>query len=246
MQSNDIYTVGGLKYKLYKGHYIDDCMIKGQYSESWTYRWIKNKLNKQSVAVDIGANFGCFSVLMANYAKYVYCFEPMLIFKRIIENMELNHFENYSVFNCVVGDENKDVIANFQEEWSSCSENDLINVKMVTLDSIIKEKIDFIKIDVDGKELLVINGMKEILKEYKPIICQELAVKTFAFDGTTWSKERDDNICNWEEILETYFSLGYKIKGQSFGKNSTSVNELKNLIFKYSAKSSIDVLLEIT
>lgn len=44
---------------------------------------------------------------------------------------------------------------------------------MVPLDLIMSEGVDFIKIDVDGSELLVLEGGKRIIAEQRPVICIE-------------------------------------------------------------------------
>lgn len=248
MEEDNVYTVGKLRYRLQRGHYIDDMMISGRYHEPWMFSWIVNNLNKESVSVDIGANFGCFSVLMASCAKKVICFEPMSIHHRITENMALNGFENYEVHNCVVGDVMADkVLANFESEWDCAATkptDELSCVPVVRLDDVVDEKIDLIKIDTDGKELSVLKGMAETLGKYKPVICQELAVKTFNFDGHTWSQERIDNTCNWKEILDMYFDLGYSIVGQSIESNSRTADDLISICNRHGKISSIDILLK--
>ena len=49
----------------------------------------------------------------------------------------------------------------------------------VRLDNIIKNKIDFIKIDVDGKELDVLKSAEKIINNYKPKILVEIAEDSF-------------------------------------------------------------------
>ena len=49
------------------------------------------------------------------------------------------------------------------------------NVKKNKLDNLIKSKnIGFIKIDVEGHELEVINGARKLIKENKPILLIEI------------------------------------------------------------------------
>jgi FkbM family methyltransferase len=245
MAEGSICNVGGLKYELFQGHYIDDFMISGCFHEKWTESWLRGNLNKESVAIDVGANFGCFSVLMAHLSKYLYCFEPMPVFDRIITNMELNGLENYEAFNCAVGDMAiNEVTANFQTMWDGLVHEEKVRVPMLALDEVINEKVSLVKIDTDGKELPVIKGMVNILNECRPVVCQELAVKTFDFDGTTWSDKRVDNVCNWEEILDIYFSLGYEIAGQSLGSGAKTAEDIINIYNQRTTLSSIDVLLK--
>ena len=52
-----VCELGGLKYQLRSGHYMDEIMMKGSYFEPWTVRWIKRFVDSDSIAVDVGANF---------------------------------------------------------------------------------------------------------------------------------------------------------------------------------------------
>ena len=53
--------------------------------------------------------------------------------------------------------------------------------QLTTLDSFVKEngidKIDFIKIDVEGNEKFVLEGGKETLEKYRPLVYTELLRK---------------------------------------------------------------------
>jgi len=238
-----VHEFEGLKYDLQEGHSIDDSLLEGKCFEPWTWNWIKQYVTKESACVDVGANFGCFSVLMASLGKKVWCFEPMPIIERLICNMELNRFTNYKACQFVVGSECREVHANFQYKWDAESDtNEQVHTTMITLDDFIQGRVDFLKIDTDGDELRVIDGMRRCVGSYHPVVVQELAVDTFAFDEKTWSKERQDNTGNWKEILDFYFSFGYEIKAQSLGALATNAEQLVE-IAKDPNISSIDVLL---
>jgi len=62
-----------------------------------------------------------------------------------------------------------------------------IEVEIKTLDEIIPSniKVDFIKIDVEGAELGVLQGGKQLLKKYKPIIVFEFGLGASDYYETT-------------------------------------------------------------
>jgi len=45
-----------------------------------------------------------------------------------------------------------------------------VKIKMIRLDDLIKEKVDVIKIDVEGMEAEVIKGARNLIEKWKPII----------------------------------------------------------------------------
>jgi len=75
--------------------------------------------------------------------------------------------------------------------------------KLETLDSLNFEKIDFIKLDVEGQELNVLNGGVNTILKYRPIIFFEC----WAIDSGHWK-----NIPNTHNELMAYIkSLNYII-----------------------------------
>lgn len=82
----------------------------------------------------------------------------------------------------------------------------------MTLDQAVKqlqiEKIDFIKIDVDGHEYSVLNGGKETLLSQRPPILMELAPYLF-----------DPEFREFEKIVELFSKLDYSLLDTDTGKS---------------------------
>lgn len=53
-------------------------------------------------------------------------------------------------------------------------ENRTVMVEAVTLDEMVTERVDFLKVDVEATELELFQGAKEILSKYKPFIAIEI------------------------------------------------------------------------
>ncbi|MBI4243446.1 MAG: FkbM family methyltransferase [Planctomycetes bacterium] len=94
-----------------------------------------------------------------------------------------------------------------------------------TLDDFCQEKmierIDFIKIDVEGMELQVLYGGGQILKKCKPVMLIEIQERTLKNGGTTF-----------DQLLSTLFSFGYK-RVRWFTDNSTECVDLSILKNEY-------------
>ena len=145
------------------------------------------------VIIDIGANIGWYSIHLAQKFQQskIYAFEPIPdTYNQLISNAKLNNLNNV-VFNNIALSDN-DGETNFyynpHQKGASSIKNIIVNehiqnltIKTQTLDSYIAnnniDKIDFIKCDVEGAELLVFKGGLHSLKKYKPIIFSEMLRK---------------------------------------------------------------------
>ena len=148
------------------------------------------------VFIDIGANIGYFSLLVANNVSTakVISFEPVReIFERLKENVAINDFKNITVFNAAVGEmkEEKELfvsgpdnlgMSSFQQPGNFSGKKEIVQV--LVLDEWFQRaglaKIDVIKLDVEGSELAALKGMKEILQSFKPIVIVEINPETLS------------------------------------------------------------------
>lgn len=158
---------------------------------------LKKMLKPGDVFVDVGANIGYFSLLVANQSSQnkIIALEPVsYLFNALKENISLNKFNNIEALNLAAGykEETRLIylsktdntgMSSFQqpENYSGKSET----VKVVTLDSLARnlklQKVDLIKIDVEGSELFVLKGMTEIITLFQPSIVLELNPETLSY-----------------------------------------------------------------
>ena len=139
---------------------------------------------KLSNVIDVGANFGYHSLIFSkNINGNVYAFEPQpQNYKLLKNNIENNKIKNIIHYNLACGNDNLKVkmpivntskkinMGDFTPNFTN-EHYELIDTK--TLDEMDFPKIDLIKIDVQGWEKNVINGSKELLNKYKPILIVE-------------------------------------------------------------------------
>ena len=157
---------------------------------------ISSVVKKGDVCLDVGANFGWYTTLLSQLCGggEVHAFEPMPdIFGELKHNWTLaGEPKNVRLNNLALGDEAKMIdihrFTNLSSGFSSFStdgkgEYETFSVPMVTLDSYLKENkvgnIDFMKIDVEGAELMFLHGaLKLFAQKTPPIIMAEMALGT--------------------------------------------------------------------
>lgn len=143
-----------------------------------------SKIKSGGIVVDIGANIGYDTVLFADKVGKkgkVIAIEPdPTNFEILQKNIKENKLFNVVAVQAALGDVNKKMKIYESEEnfgdhrmWEEKGRNSK-DVFCRRLDDLLKEleyeKIDFIKMDVQGFEEKVIEGGKEIIKKNKPTI----------------------------------------------------------------------------
>ena len=178
-----------------------------------------NRINEEYIRegmtiLDCGANVGNHSLYFAkvSHAKKVYAFEASEDTYRILKkNIELNGLEDViTAENVALGEKDSRASIKFVKSktntgFNQVEEDDDGTVNMRPLDELVTEKIDFIKIDVEGYELNVLKGARRILSEMQPIIMIEIwkhdyeAVSPFIISCGYNMKaiDRENYICTW-------------------------------------------------
>ncbi len=144
---------------------------------------IAHYLTPESVVADIGANIGEFSVAIARHAKKVYAFEPVTRSRTLLEK-NTAPYPTVEIIACALG--NKEGAVSLTPDSESNSGTYRVtgkgSIPMRTLDSF-TIKPDFIKIDVQGLEVQVLQGAVKSIQENKPIILFEISDLTFKYGG---------------------------------------------------------------
>lgn len=165
----------------------------GEYSEL-ELKTILKFINEGDVIFDIGANIGCFSVPFAKKvgsSGKVYAFEPQkFIFNLLKKNIECNELKNVQIFNNAIGSSNTILELNdfdysqpgnfggigLKEDYdnSYCAKikgTKKNKIETFTLNKFLNlKKCNFLKIDVELMELSVLDGAKDFINKFKPII----------------------------------------------------------------------------
>jgi len=188
--------------------------IEGIYEPDCTYLFNK-LLNAGDCVLDVGANIGYFTLLASKLVGLegkVFAFEALPQIMQVLEkNVKLNSLSNVVCYETAVSDK-----CGLVEFYASSIDNlglsSMRNIKQtsavrseipsVTIDSIITNlpSVKLVKIDVEGAEFKVLEGMKELIKRDKPYIILEVTDE--------FLRQMDSST---KMIAEIFFIEGYKL-----------------------------------
>ena len=217
-----IAEIEGVKLRLNSQRAYDLGVLCGTWEEHDEHRVLCSYLRPGMTVIDIGAHIGVYSLLMAKVVGptgCVYAFEPVpQFYERLLANIALNEATNIKPFQIAISDESGEIeffvslphlFASFDEGGSSIfpytpAHSQSIKVLTETLDSFLErqgiERVDAIKIDVEGAELKVIKGAKNLLsRPDKPLLMLEVNPSALRAAGTTP-----------EELFSEVLSFGYE------------------------------------
>lgn len=154
----------------------------GEYSPM-EYILFRYLLRNNDVVIETGANMGSLTVPLGQMAGKVVAFEPQHVLYKIAQaNIAINNLTNVELYNQAVGAEAgivqipvytyDDDEANYgligESRWGKGMET-----RVVTIDSLGLDRVDFVKIDVEGMEEKVLQGAKVTIASQRPIMLVE-------------------------------------------------------------------------
>jgi len=132
-------------------------------------------LRSNDLFIDVGANVGSYTILACSaIGASGYAFEPVpTTYKRLIENIRLNHLENtVKCLNIGIGREPGiiEFTSDMDTENHALADGEkhanAIRVEVSSLDAVLKDESPVLmKIDVEGYETPVLEGASETLKK---------------------------------------------------------------------------------
>ncbi len=161
----------------------------GEY-ERGTNRVLEQYVKDGDVVIEAGANMGSETLLLSRLTGKgkVYGFEPNpYTFDRLKTNVSINELANVEVYDLAVGEKNGEISfniypKNFCNAGMSSKYMDTpltrkITVNQQTLDSFVEShninKVDFLKMDIQGAEMDLLAGAATMIARFKPIIFLE-------------------------------------------------------------------------
>lgn len=231
-------------YKLFinpKDKVLSDVLIRDNIWESMETNYFLSKIKKGNIILDIGANIGyytlLFSKLVGSKGK-VFSFEPDPDNFRILsKNVFFNKLRNVVLVNKAVSDKTGKLNLFLDEmnkgDHRSYDSNDgrkSIEINSISLDDYFKAykgKIDFIKIDTQGAEGMILRGMGKVLKSRKniQIVCE------FWPMGLSKSKFKP------KEFLNLLMNSGFKIFELNESLQNTKQVTINKLLKTYTIKN---------
>jgi FkbM family methyltransferase len=179
-------------------------VMSGGYETAWA-ELCRKHVDQQRDAIDIGANIGLYSVLLASLlpSRRVLAIEPTPdAARRLRANIERNDCSATTiVFQGVASDHKGSAEIRMipgKEEYSSCGRmthaaivglpHVSIAVEAATIDDLVAQhSLDpgFIKIDVEGMEHVVLGGMRDVLSQCQPVILTEISDSLLRHNGSS-------------------------------------------------------------
>lgn len=218
-----------------------DLAISGTREEQLVHV-LKNTIKKSDIVLDLGANIGYYTLLMANLVGsdgFVYAVEPAIEnYELLKQNVALNNFQG-RVETFQMGISNKKGVEKlYLSEYSNMhsfisnvefSRKQYVNIDVVDLYSFLKDKpeVSLIRMDVEGYEVEILEGLQRAIEEkiFSGKIIFEVHMGRYD-DGTRSMKRR----------LEMLFENGYVVELLTSNDERTS-----RICEKYSAKRRIQV-----
>jgi len=162
--------------------------ILGDKAELKLTRFFIKNLKEDDIFYDIGANYGFYNCLAAEFCKEVYSFEPVPeIFNYLKKNTA--DYSNIILNNLAISDKKGfiDIYCDKKNSGSSTINKNVLNKESFTLGN--KEKVrsiildeyvknhshpTVIKMDIEGSEKMAIEGGENFLRNESPIIAMEV------------------------------------------------------------------------
>jgi FkbM family methyltransferase len=206
--------IGNFNINVDTKNFIDACVYYTGDYEPYLKKHFKNFVKNGDYVLDVGANIGFHTLYFAELTGVngkVFSFEPIPVnFNALQSNIKLNQFPQITAINKALGNTNSPMEIHVDQDAQNPGAFNLLDKgpKNTVIDCIKGddfldrnqiEKIDFIKIDVEGFEYEVFKGLSKTIKNSKPIII-------FEYDYNYQHKLND----NPKIIFEFLTQFGYQ------------------------------------
>ena len=196
------------------------------------------------VAIDCGANIGVHTIewanLLHNRGEVIALEAQEQVYCALCGNIALNNCFNVRALNCASGDQDKIIdiptpdyfkpssFGSLELKQSDESENigqtleEISKVQRITLDSLHLERLDLLKIDVEGMEFETLAGAKQTISKHKPQMLIE-AIKIngekmrclldywgydrYPLDGNLFAVRRTDVMASKCSLADGYLNI---------------------------------------
>jgi len=200
------------RFLVLKNDTLGQHLMRGERWEQHFARLAKEVVREGSYVADVGANIGYNAVILGKLVGEqgkVFAFEPLRItYQQLCANALLNNLENIHPYNVVLGSADNVVVSMIPIDYREKDIN-IMNtcvglggevVMMRTLDSYELPSLSFLKIDVQGCELIVLKGAEQTITKHRPTIFIEIEEPQLRHHNTSS-----------EEVMTKLLSFGYSM-----------------------------------
>lgn len=158
------------------------------------------KAQPGAVLLDVGANSGLFTVVLAQHCAHVVAFEPFPPLYQLMRRLvALNHIENVTMHMVGLGQAwgkmpfyppsgSNTGVGSFLKDHQNDATVAAVNLNVARGDEFLadmREPIVAIKIDTEGFERFVLAGLRETLMRHRPMVVFEMSNTTAKSFSTT-------------------------------------------------------------
>lgn len=185
--------------------------------EQGMLKFIQQTLEKsqEKIFLDIGANVGHHTIFASKHANQVFSFEPYQKVRKALEDkIALNKLKNVTVVPYGLGEKDEELTFFEPADFNTGTGSFLKDFKTTNQDNglklIVRNGVELfkelgintaslIKLDVEGFEALVLQGILPFIKEHKPVIIME------------YSKE-SERLFNEHSEIKDFLRTNYSMK----------------------------------
>jgi FkbM family methyltransferase len=202
-----------LLHEFSKDRWITPMLEAGKLIEPFAAEWAGNFVRVGDICLDIGAHIGVGTLALARLVGptgRVMAFEPEQGNFALLEaNVRLNGYENVALHQAAVSNRSGEARLHVSDDNAgghfldnTTNGGRTMPVPTIILDELLEsiERLDFIKLDIQGAETAALQGMKRLLGQQE---CGVLIVKF-------WPAGLNRAGSNSEELLESLSDFGFR------------------------------------
>jgi len=221
---------------------------------------LTRELKEGMTCLEVGANIGYYATLeskiVGDEGKIIAIEPSPRNFHYLKINLELQKRSNYQVHNFACGNQEGEMNFLVSDKSNRCmvikdgdeipSDLKVIKIPIKKLDEFLKEKeigkIDFLRMDVEGYEMNIIEGAKKLLTKFKPIMLVEVHPVILGHDLTK-KFFNELKTCGYEKGYLVPRELDLPLMGNENDIRKVTINQLNEEFENNSLPRCFNLLL---
>lgn len=229
----------GLVFELTPGEFIDYVIYTEGAYEKRFLDLVEALLPQRRAALDIGANIGNHALFFSKMFSSVHAFEPNpQVIARLRRNVDANRAENITVHEFGLSSECAELPFHCNVDGNAgmgkfLPENAETATKLTVKrgDEIIETRrindVDFIKVDVEGHEVSVLQGLRGVIERQQPVVAFEFHAADHPDGYFNEFRSALPGYRFFECLYNTAGSLAKQIKWQLQSRGFPRLREMK-------------------